>query len=114
MLTRLTPLLAGAALLFGAPPAFADHFSVATTAGGASTCTGGPPAWTCPTLEGAVAAANANVDEDDISLDAPGTYVPSSTLILSHDVTISGLGARVTQIDGEQEVRVLDVLPNSA
>jgi hypothetical protein len=109
MLTRLTPLLAGAVLLFGAPPAFADHFSVATTAGGTSTCTGGPPNWTCPTLEGAIAATNADANEDDISLDAPGTYFPNSTLSVSHDVAIIGLGARVTQIDGNEEIRVLDV-----
>ncbi len=112
MLARLTPLLAAAALLFGAAPAFADQFEVNTTASGGGTCTGGPPVWQCPTLQSAVDAANATAAADDLLLQAPGTYALTGTLTLSHDVTIIGLGPRVTQIDGGEDFRVLDVLSN--
>ena len=42
-------------------------------------------------------------------LAAPGAYRLNDTLALTDDVEIIGQGARATQIDGESEVRVLDV-----
>jgi hypothetical protein len=108
---RLTPVLAAAALLTCAAPALADQYTVTTTAPGSSSCTGTSPAWTCPTLEGAVNRANELDIEDEIVLQAPGTYHLSAPLTLSDDLTIVGQGARVTQIDGNEQFRVLDVLP---
>ena len=110
MLARLTPLFATAVLLVFAAPALADQYTVTSTASGGSGCTGASPAWTCPTLEGAVNAANAtNGVTDEIDLQAPGAYIVSATLTLSDDVTIVGQGPRATQIDGDGEVQVVNV-----
>jgi hypothetical protein len=109
VLARLTPLLAAAALLVSAAPALADNYSVTTTAPGGSTCTGASPDWTCPTLEGAVSQANVATSDSEIFLQAPGTYIPSDTLVLDNDITIIGQGARATAIDGAHTRQVVHV-----
>jgi hypothetical protein len=48
--------------------------------------------------------------EDDIVLQAPGTYLMSQTLQLLGNVNIVGQGARVTKIDGGEDVRVFNVV----
>jgi hypothetical protein len=113
MFARLSPLLAAAALLVFAAPALADEFDVTATTPGSGTCIGGPPVWQCTTLETAVDEANANDEEDEIFLQAAGTYNVNGTLTLRDAVSIFGVGARVTRIDGGDEgVRVVDVLAN--
>ncbi len=111
MFARLIPLLAVAASLLLAAPALADDYTVTTTASGDSSCTGSSPTWTCPTLEGAVNDSNENSAEDEIVLQAPGTYSASQTLTLGDDVTIVGQGPRVTAIDGGDSRQVVQVNP---
>jgi hypothetical protein len=109
MFARLTPLLTAAALLCFAAPALADQYEVTTTGNAGGTCSGTSPAFTCTTLQAAVQAANGSAGADEILLQAPGTYDVSQTLTLTDEVTIIGLGARNTQIDGGEDVRVLDI-----
>src|SRR4051812_21044863 len=113
MLARLSPLLAAAALLVFAAPAFADQFDVIATGDSGGTCTGGSPTFTCTTLRAAVNDSNENAGEDQIFLQAPGKYIVNSTLTLNDDVMLAGLGARETQIDGDGESQVLVVNANS-
>jgi hypothetical protein len=115
MLARLTPLLAAAALLFCAAPAVADQFDVNALGDPITpgTCTGGPPVWDCTSLRAAVTFSNNNDVEDQIFLQAPGTYHLNSALTLDANVMLAGLGARDTVIDGDGESQVLIVTANS-
>ena len=110
MVRRLLSVLAiaGIAALLGSGPALADQFAVTGTTDDGGTCTGGP-SWTCTTLRSAIDAANGNGTDDEILLEAPGTYRLNSTLTLLHNVIIAGQGPRVTQIDGDGEFQVLVV-----
>ena len=114
MIARLTPLVAAAALLFCAAPAAADQFDVNAVGDPITpgTCGGGPPVWDCTTLRAAVLQSNANDTEDQIFLQAPGTYHLGSPLTLADDVMLAGLGARDTLIDGDGESQVLIVNAN--
>jgi hypothetical protein len=112
---RLASLTALAAVLSltAASPALADSFTVTGTVDVSGSCSGTAPTRTCTTLRAAVAEANANNHDpnnpDQIVLATPGAYRLNDTLALTDDVEIIGQGPRATQIDGESEVRVLDV-----
>ena len=101
--SRLTALLAGAALLAGlatAPAVHAASTLYVGLGGGPGGCAS--PAYT--TIAGAVAAA---VDGDTIHICA-GQYALDATVAVAVDLSFVGDGASTTVIDGGSSVRLFD------
>jgi hypothetical protein len=114
VLTRASSALAlaAAAVLLAASPALADQATYTVTGlTDSGTCTGTQPNFTCTSLRAAVQDANADSAADMIFLQEPGTYAVPTALVLSGDVSIQGLDARTTALQGNGTDRVLEVRP---
>src|SRR3954469_7628164 len=88
-------------------------YVVTTTADGPSSCgpyPNVPGVFACPTLRGAVAAADANPGADVIALQNTGTYaLAQGAIALTTDVTIHGQNAHLTTIQGNGQSRLFTV-----
>src|SRR3954467_9109795 len=112
----------GAIALGAASTASASTYTVAATDNGdpvvasGTGCGGSAPNFTCVSLRSAVTAANANAkDADSIQLgEATYTLAQASALTLTSPITITGVSARRTAIQGNGATRVIDVSQGSA
>jgi hypothetical protein len=108
-------ILVAAAGLVAVSPARGEGtlYVVTGTADGGGTCgpfPGFPGAFACPTLRGAVAAADANPGSDVVVLQGIGRYqLRQGAINLANDVTIAGQNARGTTIQGSGGDRVFTV-----
>src|SRR5690242_9661662 len=102
----LAVLLAAVAVLVAVSSARGDGtlYVVTTNADGPSSCgpyPNVPGVFQCPTLRGAVAAADANPGADVIVLQNTGTYqLTQGPIALTTDLVIHGQNARLTTIQG--------------
>lgn len=99
-----------ALLVTGARPAHAQQGLQVTGQGdGPGTC---DAQGRCTTLRAAVTSANADRSGDTIAVPA-GTYSLGATLELTGSMTVTGVGAGSTFVDGGHAVRVLSVGPQA-
>ena len=111
----LAVFVTGIAVLVAVSSARGDSlfFLVTTTADGPSTCApyqSIPGVQACPTLRGAVSAADANPGSDVIVLQNTGVYALSQGVIpLVSDVSIHGQNAQLTTLVGNGQSQIFTV-----